>query len=154
MIEKTPSIDDVQPGGPTRAEWGNAIRDAAAAHYPGGNFVGSSRGGYHRPPLPTTAGSGIIGFCCGAFSAGHSVSATVTWVTDGAGVAVGDTIVVSDPCREYYNTSGSACGAAVKTIDQVGTGTLQAWYMIRLTCYNFLASCGETGTGSNTGSGS
>ena len=151
MNEKTPSIPDVQAGEPIRVEWGNAIRDAAAAHYPGGNFVGGSRGGYHRAPMMTGAGCEIVGFCCGAFAAGDSESATVTWITEGASVAVGATIVVSDPCREYYNTSGSACGVAVKTIDQVGTGTLTAWYIIRLTCPAFVATCGTTGTGTGTG---
>lgn len=52
MNEKYPYIDDVHPGEPIRADWANAVRDAAMAHYPGGSFVGNSRGGYHRAPPP------------------------------------------------------------------------------------------------------
>ena len=156
MIEKTPHIDDVTSGEPLRVEWGNAIRDAAAAHYPGGNFMGSSRGGYHRAPIVTASGCSIIGFCCGAFSAGSSVSATVTWITAGATVAVGDTITVSDPCGKYYNTSGAACGAAVQasgTGVETGTGSgaeTGPWYMIDLTCPTEVASCAPPDTGSGS----
>ncbi len=83
-------------------------------------------------------GFGLVEFCCGAFAIGTSTSATVT-ASNVAGTVAGDVIMVSDPCNEYYNTSGSGCGMAYK----MGIN----WHILRLTCPDFVAVCGDTGTG-------
>lgn len=144
MIEKTPFIDDVSPGSPTLADWANAVRDAAIAHYPGGNYIGTSRGGYHRTPMMEQpkkalgAGNPVVAFCTGAFAEGTTEITGTVYASDTPGVYRGDKITIAIPPGDKYNDSGSAFGYAVR-IDKT-------WYLIDITCPNVDAGdlCAES----------
>ncbi len=75
---------------------------------------------------------GSVLFCCGVFDQGSSVSITVN-ESSVPGVNVGDQLMAKDPCGEFYNTSGSACGEAFRMNGK--------WYIRRITCHDFVALC-------------
>jgi hypothetical protein len=154
-------IPDVEEGEDILADWGNQVRDMAAARDIGDSYQGVASGGYHSHRMGTTGVSGTIryGILKTALDIGKScIIEERTFQSDGSLQCSGDTFRAYRPLGDYYGIADEACvtwlidgdGPTADELDDLGI-TLPAGAptpteddiasLQSITCVGFVCEC-------------